>query len=345
MGSTDILPVAIADPLHVDTIIADTKIKNHLNDDEEEDAQDWVETRQLIPSQGTSTSTTTTSSADSNVNSNNHNKDHIMNRRESTKDSPASSMASSPQHHRFLSFRGKQQQQQQEQQLPASTRHGGPKAGSASGTNNNNNIIASWIENMESYRISSSYWSRKFRIEPETPWIQGLASVWYEGRSCADAIRILGMQPPRYLWYMISGGICDIIQFIYNVLLYYRIHVNVSMAWAIGFVSVIPMRHISHRYLVFGDYVGGYYNSLARMYAGYSVTIIASTILNFAFSRHVANMPLLYAITMIMTGVANYFILRRFWNSGDSSGTTSTRTSSTTATTTAELASLSDAVV
>jgi putative flippase GtrA len=336
-GSTDIESVAITvDPLHVDRI-EDTKISIHLNDnvieeeeEEEERVPDLEETRQLIPSELVGTTP-----ADSNTNNN-----RTMRRTESTKDSPSSSMATSPHRHHLLSFRGKQQQQQQ--QSPAGTsRPGGTKipAGSTSSTTYDN-IIASWIERIESYRISSSsHWSRRFRIEPDTPWIQGLASVWYEGKSCADAIRIVGIQPPRYLWYMISGGICDVIQFIGNALLYYRIHVNVSLAWAIGFITVIPIRHTSHRYLVFGDYVGGYYHSLARMYAGYSVTIVASTILNYGFSRYVANMPLLYAITMIMTGIASYFILKRFWNIGGGGG------GATTTSTTTELAPLSDGIV
>ena len=154
------------------------------------------------------------------------------------------------------------------------------------------------------------------------PLITGLDRVIMGGASCAEAVRIAGVQPPRYLWYMLSGSGCDVLQFATLYALKTLVHLqDASMIWCLGFLLNIPCRHTSHRYLVFGDYVGGYWRSLARMYAGYSVIIILSTLFNLVMSRLFADsiaMPMLWLTTMLWTGVVNYFILKRLWSFGGS---------------------------
>jgi putative flippase GtrA len=148
-------------------------------------------------------------------------------------------------------------------------------------------------------------------------WITGLDRVLFTKASCcAEDIRIVGWKPPRYLWYMISGAICDVVQ----LGLLYLLHVKIrdsTTCWVIAFSTSIVFRHTSHRYFVFGDYVGGYRKSLIRMYAGYSVTIVLSTIFNFILSRVLeVSLFSLAILTMAWTGAANYFILKYFWNIG-----------------------------
>jgi len=139
------------------------------------------------------------------------------------------------------------------------------------------------------------------------------------GPACAETVLVLGVKPPRYLWYMLSGSGCDVLQFATLYILHHFVVQDPSVCWCLGFLLSIPCRHTSHRYLVFGDYVGGYWRSLARMYAGYSVIIVLSTLFNLLVSwwlQGVFAAPVLWLLTMLWTGVANYFILKRFWSFG-----------------------------
>ena len=139
------------------------------------------------------------------------------------------------------------------------------------------------------------------------------------GPACAETVSVLGVKPPRYLWYMLSGSGCDVLQFATLYILHHFVVQDPSVCWCLGFLLSIPCRHTSHRYLVFGDYVGGYWRSLARMYAGYSVIIVLSTLFNLLVSwwlQGVVAAPVLWLLTMLWTGVANYFILKRFWSFG-----------------------------
>lgn len=153
--------------------------------------------------------------------------------------------------------------------------------------------------------------------------VQGLDRVVFGTSSAADVIRLAGVQPPRYLWYMLSGFMCDIIQLCMDVLLHMQIK-DPSVCWAATLFLSVIFRHSSHRYFVFGDYVGGYWASLGRMYGGYSIIIVLSTIFNIfmtrvaTFSHYVA-----WIMTLLWTGVANYFILKKLWSFGGGRTTTS----------------------
>jgi putative flippase GtrA len=162
--------------------------------------------------------------------------------------------------------------------------------------------------------------------------VQGLDRMLFSAvpPAASEVIRITGLQPPRYLWYMLSGAICDILQISTLFLLHEYVVNDGTACWAIGFVLSIPCRHTSHRYLVFGDYVGGYRKSLLRMYMGYSVIIILSTLFNLIMS-HLFHLPMsvLWIVTLLWTGIANYFILKYFWSYGSSSSSTATAAGAT----------------
>jgi putative flippase GtrA len=116
---------------------------------------------------------------------------------------------------------------------------------------------------------------------------------------------------------MVSGLICDILQFVIDFGLYAYVIPDSSICWALSFGVSIFFRHTTHRYLVFGDYVGGYYKSLCRMYAGYSIIIILSTVFNIIMTKSI-HVPHAYAwiITLLWTGIVNYFILKKLWSFG-----------------------------
>lgn len=183
--------------------------------------------------------------------------------------------------------------------------------------------------------------------DEELFWIAGLDRVVFGTAAAADAVIIMGRQPPRYLWYMISGALCDVFQFGVNWCLRQWWNNNnttsttamvmgamirgssssttttssSAQCWFLSFVISIAARHTSHRYLVFGAYNPSYWPSLGRMYAGYSFSIVLSTLFNYwitqegGVSHYVA-----YAITLLWTGVVNYFVLQRLWKMGGGGG-------------------------
>lgn len=146
--------------------------------------------------------------------------------------------------------------------------------------------------------------------------ISGMERVLYGTQAAADVVTICGIHPPRYLFYMVSGFVCDILQFTIDALLFLQLQ-DASACWAISFMISIVFRHTTHRYLVFGDYVGGYWKSLGRMYAGYSIIIALSTLFNIAMTHYV-HVPHMvgFVVTLLWTGIVNYFILKKLWSFG-----------------------------
>ena len=166
--------------------------------------------------------------------------------------------------------------------------------------------------------------------------IRGLDRVVFGTTAAADCVYVVGIQPPRYLWYMVSGAICDVFQLLVDVTLHNTLFPNnLAACWMTSFVVSIAARHSSHRYLVFGDYVPTYWQSLGRMYTGYSISIVLSTMFNYLITAGVARVShyVAYAATLAWTGLANYFILKRLWKMGGPAASSSSKTMMTTTTT------------
>ena len=177
----------------------------------------------------------------------------------------------------------------------------------SSGNNNSNSS-----NNVSQYHVTIDV------QEDAVYWIEGLDRVVFGTSSCSEVVRIVGVQPPRYLWYMVSGAVCDVWQLCMDVALTRSGTItDASACWALTFFASIVARHSSHRYLVFGDYVGGYTASLLRMYGGYSVIIVLSTLFNMAMTRVAAvSHYVAWILTLLWTGIANYFILKKLWTFG-----------------------------
>jgi putative flippase GtrA len=189
------------------------------------------------------------------------------------------------------------------------------------------------VESVTVPRWCFHYLRRKQQLQPRSGdeedsgavyIVEGLERVFYGTQPAADVVTVLGIHPPRYLCYMLSGFLCDVIQFGIDFALFLRLR-DASLCWALSFAVSIVFRHTTHRYLVFGDYVGGYWRSLSRMYAGYSVIIVLSTLFNIFMTKYI-NLPhaIAWMVTLLWTGIVNYFILKKLWSFGGSS-TTSTR--------------------
>mmetsp|Transcript_16068 Transcript_16068/g.40278 ORF Transcript_16068/g.40278 Transcript_16068/m.40278 type:complete len:234 (-) Transcript_16068:405-1106(-) len=167
-----------------------------------------------------------------------------------------------------------------------------------------------WIESQE----VPAYITKRRRSGERVVWVSGLNKVLYGTQPAAEVVRVAGIRPPRYLCYMVSGSGCDIIQFVLYVLAYKQFE-DASLAWALSFGGSIVFRHTTHRYLVFGDYVGGYWASLRRMYAGYSIIIVLSTIFSYVVTKFF-DLPhfVVFILTLLWTGIVNYFILKKLWS-------------------------------
>jgi len=156
-------------------------------------------------------------------------------------------------------------------------------------------------------------WLQSLRVK-EVPLITGLDNVFFGTMAASETVRLLNIKPPQYLWYMLSGGICDILQFLMDFMLHFYVD-DASVCWGVCFTLSIIFRHSTHRYLVFGNYIGGYWNSLLRMYCGYSVSIILSIAFNVFVTRtasvgHYAA----FVFTLLWTGIVNFFILKKLWS-------------------------------
>jgi len=132
-----------------------------------------------------------------------------------------------------------------------------------------------------------------------------------------EKCEVCGRKVPQYFWFMLSGALCDVgqavIDFcIYNVYTYEW--ERATVCWTLSYTLSIIVRHSSHRILVFGDFEGSYCYSLAKTYLTYSSSIIISM-----FSNHIIVTVLgfnhrdAWIITMIWTGIYNYFMLKASW--------------------------------
>jgi hypothetical protein len=182
-------------------------------------------------------------------------------------------------------------------------------------------VSTRWFEYVGISTSSSAAGNNSGNQVKTVPLVSGLDRVLFGPYSCADAVTFGGgaLRPPRYLWYMISGFGCDLIQVCIDVLLHFGFGItDAPTCWTVSFSLSIVFRHTAHRYLVFGMYVGGYYRSLLRMYTGYSVSIILSSLFNRLLAEwHVPHYGA-YIFTLLWTGVVNYFILKRMWSFGGS---------------------------
>jgi hypothetical protein len=132
-----------------------------------------------------------------------------------------------------------------------------------------------------------------------------------------EKFRIFGYKVPLYFFFAVSGALCDIVQaFIdYGIYSVYPFEwEKTTMCWTVSYTASVIVRHFSHRLLVFGEYEGSYCSSLCRTYLTYASSIVMSMVTNhFIVSFLEFNHINAWIITMLWTGVYNYFMLRASW--------------------------------
>lgn len=158
-------------------------------------------------------------------------------------------------------------------------------------------------------------YKESFKHPSRIPLIKGLERVTSGSQPASEVVATCGMKPHKFIWFIISGCLCDIVQFFIDLTLYYVFKVkDTTVCWTLGFALSIVVRHTSHRYLVFGNYVGGYWYSLLRMYAGYSISLTLSTLFNWVLThkmqfQHYSG----WMITLVGTNIINYCLLTHLW--------------------------------
>jgi hypothetical protein len=148
--------------------------------------------------------------------------------------------------------------------------------------------------------------------------IEGLDEVVFGTLAAADAVTVCRLRPPRYAFFVLSGASCDVVQLFLDMGLHFWVGIEQAMiCWFGGFFLSIVVRHTFHRYLVFGAHVGGYFGSLFRMYLGYSISIILSTVFDYVMVD-MMDLPhyIAWTVTLLWTGVLNYYMLKRCWKIG-----------------------------
>lgn len=134
-----------------------------------------------------------------------------------------------------------------------------------------------------------------------------------------EKAKICGYKIPLYFWFVLSGGLCDIVQAFldYGISIIYIIEFEkATVCWTLSYILSIWIRHFSHRLLVFGEYEGTYLSSLSRTYLTYSSSIIISMVTNHMIISvlHFTHWQA-WIITMLWTGLYNYFMLKASWKS------------------------------
>jgi putative flippase GtrA len=146
-----------------------------------------------------------------------------------------------------------------------------------------------------------------------------------------ERCRCFGHKVPLYAWFVLSGALCDVAQALIDLGVFYIYPYEwerATVCWTVSYTLSVVIRHFSHRILVFGEPDGTYCQSLGRTYLTYSSSIIISIMTNhvlidvFQCSHKMA-----WILTMLWTGVYNYFALKSSWRSSGSN-TKSTPTAS-----------------
>ena len=115
----------------------------------------------------------------------------------------------------------------------------------------------------------------------------------------------------------LSGVLGDTIQAILDYLVY-QLYTSEwersTVCWTVSYIGSIVFRHTSHRILVFGETEGSYCTSLGRTYMAYAASIVLSVVSNhFVVSVLELSHRNAWLITMLWTGIMNYFILKATW--------------------------------
>ena len=117
---------------------------------------------------------------------------------------------------------------------------------------------------------------------------------------------------PEPIRFMTSGLIGSVIFYILNEAI---VHFNpiesqkITVAWFLSYVISIWIQHALHATLVYG-WVFSYWKGLLATYTGYSLALFASVPINAGLVNYLrATVSEAWIGTLVLTGMANYFLL------------------------------------
>ncbi|KAL1528171.1 hypothetical protein AB1Y20_009532 [Prymnesium parvum] len=117
----------------------------------------------------------------------------------------------------------------------------------------------------------------------------------------AQSCRICGHQPPRFLFFAISGTICNAAQLAMDRAILVLLPEEwwaPTACWTLSYALSVAFRHASHAILVFGPHGDPPLIALSKTYLAYLSTILASTVVNLAL---VAGASLSHELALILT--------------------------------------------
>ena len=125
---------------------------------------------------------------------------------------------------------------------------------------------------------------------------------------------------PEPIRFMTSGLIGSVIFYILNeaIVRFNPIESQkITVAWFLSYVISIWIQHALHATLVYG-WVFSYWKGLLATYTGYSLALFASVPINAVLVNYLrATVSEAWIGTLVLTGMANYFLLGKLLSAGD----------------------------
>ena len=138
--------------------------------------------------------------------------------------------------------------------------------------------------------------------------------------SLADTCSLCGWRPPRFVFFAISGSMCNVVQLLLDRLLTSMLPEDVwwipTASWTLSYTLSVALRHYSHAWFVFGQHSDSMWIALGRTYVAYASTIIASTAVNLLLVWGTACKPdVALILTASFSVIWSYFALSKTWRS------------------------------
>lgn len=155
-----------------------------------------------------------------------------------------------------------------------------------------------------------------FNLEPDTEIIE---EEYYRDDQCAaltspghmECARTFRFQMPEPVRFSVSSFFGSVAMFLLNELalefLAEDVPERITVAWTFSYGASIWLQHWLHSTLVYG-WQTSYKAGLIATYAGYSVSYALSIPINAALVVGGANAEIAWAGTLVLTGIANYFL-------------------------------------
>ena len=141
--------------------------------------------------------------------------------------------------------------------------------------------------------------------------------------SLADTCVVCGRQPPRFIFFALSGSLCNIAQLALDRALTLVLPPDVwwtpTASWTLSYTFTVPLRHLSHAYCVFGQHADPFWLAMSKTFMTYVSTIVASTAVNMLLVwGDVCKPDIALIITACFSVVWSYVALRNVWRPADS---------------------------